>query len=88
MGNLFASMEKMDIQAERRNTQLARQDAEAAKKELEEANSRLNNFYSHLVSNCQDNKMSRKETLVCLQKQYGLSETEAASAVKQFWMHK
>ena len=30
MGNLFASMEKMDIQAERRNTQLARQDAEAA----------------------------------------------------------
>ena len=88
MGNLFASMEKIDIQEERRNTQLARQDAEAAKQELEEVNSRLNAVFNHLVSICKDSKMSREETIVCLQEQYGLSETEASAAVKQFWMHK
>ena len=98
MGNLFASMEKMDIQAERRNTQLARQDAEAAKQKLEEANRRLerleesdrrlNTIFSQLVSICRDRKMSREETLVCLKEQYGLSETEAASAVEQFWQRK
>ncbi len=81
MGNLFASMEKMDIQAERRNTQLARQEAEAAKQ-------RINIFFGKLVSICQSREMSREETLVCLQEQYSLSEAEAASAVEQFWQQK
>ena len=96
MGNLFASMEKMDIQAERRNTQQARQEAEAAKQELEEANRkfkqqleesdrRLNAVFGQLVSICRGKGMSREETLACLQEQYGLSQTEAVSAVEQFW---
>ncbi len=37
MGYLFADMEKMDIQAERRNTELARQEAEEAKREANAA---------------------------------------------------
>ncbi len=130
MGYLFASMEKMDIQAERQNTQLARLEAEVARKEaeiarkdaeiarkdveitrqkLKEANRqlersdcrleesdrerketsvRLDTFFSQLISICQDNKMSQEEALVCLQEQYGLSETEAVSAVEKFWEHK
>ncbi len=144
MGYLFASMEKMDIQAERQNTQLARLEAEVAKKdaevakkdaevarkdeeiarkdeeiakkdaeiarqklkevnrqlersdrrleesdrELKEASARLDTFFSQLVSICQGRDMSREETLVCLQGQYGLSETEAASALEKFWEHK
>ena len=102
MGSLFASMEKMDIQAERRNTQLARQDAETAKKaeetakqELEDANHRLeksdrrlNTIFGQLVSICRSRDLSMEETLMCLQEQYGLSETEAVSAVEKFWEHK
>ena len=37
MGELFADMEKMDIQAERRNTANAKKEAAEAKKEAEEA---------------------------------------------------
>ena len=102
MGYLFASMEKMDIQAERRNTQLARQELEEANRRLKESNQRLeessqrlkesdrrmDTFFSHLISICQGGGMTREKTLVCLQERYGLSEAEAASAVEQHWQHR
>lgn len=92
MGNLFASMEKMDIQAERRNTQQARQELAEANRKLAESNQgwkettiRLNAVFGQLVSICRGKGMSREETLACLQEQYGLSQTEAVSTVEQFW---
>ena len=92
MGSLFADMEKMDIQAERKNTETARQEAEAAKLELETANQRLEEtsgkihfLFSQLVSICRSDKLSREETLACLQERYGLSYGDAVSATEQFW---
>ena len=93
MGSLFASMEKMDIQAERRNTQLARQELEEANKKLEQvqeesrqelkkASDRFNSFFRHLVSLCQSQGMTRDEALKTLQEQYGLEEGEALSAIQ------
>ncbi len=55
---------------------------------LEESDSRLDTIFGQLVSICESRDMSRNETLVCLQEQYGLSETEAVSAVEKFWKHK
>ena len=40
MGYLFENMEKMDIQAERRNTQREKERADIAEKKADEANSR------------------------------------------------
>ncbi len=93
-----AETAKRDAEFAKQDTEAAKRDAEAAKKKLEEVNRRLerleesdlrlNTIFGQLVSICRDRKMSREETLMCLQEQYGLSETEAASAVEQFWQRK
>ena len=92
MGELFASMEKMDIQAERRNTQLARQELEEARQvqeefrqELKKASDRFDIIFSHLISICQSQGMSRDETFKSLQEQYGLEEKEALSAIQHYY---
>lgn len=102
MGELFASMEKMDIQAERRNTQLARQELAESRQELAESrrelaesrqelkktSDKLNAFLEHLVSVCQNQGMSSERTLECLQTQYGLNAEEAFSAIQLFYDEK
>ncbi len=85
IGDLFASMEKMDIQAERRNTQLVRQELEEARQELKKASDRFDIFFSHMVSICQSQGMSRDETFKSLQEQYGLEEEEALSAIQHYY---
>ena len=50
MGYLFENLEKMDIQAERRNTAQARAEAEAAKEEAEAVKQRAEEAERKLIS--------------------------------------
>ncbi len=89
MGYLFADMEKMDIQAERRNTETARREAEAVKLKLEAANQELEATNQELeASNQKLEAASGKinsllSQLVSICQSEGLSRKEAMTCLQE-----
>ncbi len=51
---------------------------------LKETSNKLTQVWSQLVAICMSEKLSREETLKCLQERYGLDAGDAVSAVEQF----
>ena len=72
MGLLFENMQKMDIQAERKNT-------EEARKQVEEEASRM------IVILCQENGRTKQETKNSLVEKRGMSEQKAEEMIECYW---
>lgn len=100
MGYLFENMEKMDIQAERRNTAEAREEARQAKEELrqakEEARRRKEEVQKDIekekeegvrlfIEGYQEVGITREMTSQKLQEKFGLSEEAALEKVALYW---
>lgn len=96
MGYLFENMEKMDIQAERRNTAEARKQAEEAQKRAEEAQRKLQESEKKkkemetiaieaVISICQEFNTTKAETIAKVMDKCMLSQTEAEAKVNQYW---
>lgn len=96
MGELFANMEKMDIQAERRNTALEKERADKAEKRAEEAEKRASeemkradlaeeNSIKLLVEFSQELGASRDATVQSLMEKKNLSQDEALAKTELYW---
>ena len=75
MGYLFENMEKMDIQAERRNTAEARKQAEEAK----------NLAIQAVVSLCQEFQTTKDTAVKQVMEKCSLSQSEAEEKVNRYW---
>ena len=96
MGELFADMEKMDIQAERRNTALEKERADAAEEQAEEekvradeaekrANLAEEDSIKLLVELCQKLGASRDAAVQSLMEKKNLSREEALKKTGLYW---
>ncbi len=63
----------------------SKQQLAESRQELKKASDRFDIFFSHLVSICRNQGMSRDETLKSLKEQYGLEEGEAFSAIQHYY---
>jgi len=78
MGNWFENMDKMDIQAERRNT------AEAREK-LAEAEDRLSYAIKYIVDTIKKNSGTREAAVIELGKAVNISKEEAEHLIEKYW---
>ena len=93
MGELFANMDKMDIQAERRKTAEAEKRAEEAEKKAEEvqkrAEQKIDETYNigiqKLVQSFRDTGEDKAFVVGIVQKAYGLGIKEAQGKVDIYW---
>ncbi len=69
---------KQELEAEKRIR-------EAEGRELKQTSVTLTHVLCQLIAICQSEKLSREETIECLQERYGLDAGNAVSAVEQFW---
>lgn len=86
MSELFASMEKMDIQLERKKTADAVKRAETAEKKVEEMEGQI--FESNIISIielCQDFGVSEEMAAHKIIDKYNLSMEDAKKKVQQYW---
>ncbi len=89
MGNWFENMDKMDIQAERKNTAEARKELAEAKEKLAEAEGRLfeaENRLSDTQSTLSDTKnklLDAAITIINMNKKYSGIKESAVSDVEQ-----
>ncbi|MCM1027646.1 MAG: hypothetical protein NC432_14540, partial [Roseburia sp.] len=90
---LFADMEKLDIQAERRNTEEQRQRAEAAERNLEAANRSLEAkaqtaemAIAFMVESLQEAGMTCEAACQKLMEKIKLPEEEASAAIGRYWI--
>ena len=80
MGELFANMEHMDIQAERRNTAEQRARAEEAEARVEKERVRgIRNY----IDTCREFGLSQEEILGRLVEKFGMSRQEAEDWLKE-----
>ena len=82
MGYLFENMEKMDIQAERRNTAEARKQAEEAKNLAIEAAEKA---IQAVVSLCQEFQTTKDTAVKQVMEKCSLSQSEAEEKVNRYW---
>lgn len=92
MGYLFENIEKMDIQAERRNTEKARQETEDARRRTEEerhraeeAERKVEEMIENMILLCQELGTSREAAVEKLVEQCGLEHTLAENKVNLYW---
>lgn len=85
MAELFADMDKMDIQAERRNTEEQRQRAETAEQKAEAAEQKAEVSIALLIESYHDAGMSRSIAQQKLMEKLGLDENEAKSKIERHW---
>ena len=99
MAELFADMQKMDIQAERKNTAKQRERAELAearadkeKDRADKAEERADNAEAIVekgiqlfIETCKEFSMPRKDILVKLVEKYGFSPEGAEERLSKFW---
>ncbi|MBQ6696246.1 MAG: Rpn family recombination-promoting nuclease/putative transposase [Lachnospiraceae bacterium] len=92
MAELFENIEKMDIQAERRNTAEQRERAEKAEERAEKAEERAEKAESIvekgiqlLVETCQEFSISREQTLKRLIEKYEMSSSESEEYLERYW---
>ena len=96
MGYWFENMEKMDIQAERRNTAQARKEAEEAKREAKEAQRKAEEvqrkaettIIQKLVETCRELGASKDVAISKLMEKCGLEKSEANEKVDLYWEKK
>ena len=86
MGELFADMEKMDIQAERRNTANEKKRADEAERRAEEAEKRANEKdIKAFIEACQELGASREAARDKLIEKKGLSEAVSLEKMALYW---
>lgn len=89
MGNWFENMEKMDIQAERRNTQEAREKLEKAKQELSQTKNKLSDtekqFIHYIITTSKEQSASKEETVEKLMSNCHKTQAEAEALIEQYW---
>lgn len=89
MGELFANMEKMDIQAERRNTALEKERADKAEKRADAAEKRADlaeeNSIKLLVEFGQELGATIEATVQSLMEKKYLSRDEALAKTRLYW---
>lgn len=82
MGNWFENMEKMDIQAERRNTQEAREELEKTKQKLSDTEKQ---FIHYIITTSKEQSASKEETVAKLMSNCHKTQTEAEALIEQYW---
>ena len=82
MGNWFENMDKMDIQAERKNTAEARKELAEAKEKLAEAEGRLLESENRL-SDTKNKLLDAAITIINMNKKYSGIKESAVSDVEQ-----
>lgn len=89
MGYLFESMEKMDIQAERRKTaealrelDEARREADETRQQLEEAEER---FIKAMIESVQEFGADKQQTIQKVMEKFDLPQNEAEKKVELYW---
>lgn len=89
MGNLFENMEKMDIQAERRNTAEARQQAEeaqeCAEKERMRAELAEEKVIQTTIETYQEMDAAKDDVLQKIQVKFNLSKEQAMEKMALYW---
>ena len=85
MGELFANMDKMDIQAERRKTAEAEKRADAAEKRAEEAEREKEKGIREAIKMVKDCGGTKEFIADRLCNAYNLSEEEANEKLKLYW---
>lgn len=90
MGYLFENIEKMDIQAERRNTAEARAEVERVKREAEEKAQMMKedmkkDMARSLVRVCRELGATKEETVEKIINNCGMDEKEASEKVDLYW---
>lgn len=92
VAELFENMEKIDIQAERRNTeeqrqraQAAEQKAEAAKQKADMAEQKMETVISLLLGSYQNGGMSKDDALQKLINELDLEEAAAIAKIEKYW---
>lgn len=86
MGYWFENMEKMDIQAERRNTAQARKEAEEAKRKAEETQRKAEAIIiQKLVETCRELGASKDVAISKIMEKCGLEKSEANEKVDLYW---
>ena len=89
MGYLFENMEKMDIQAERRNTAQAKEELEKTRQELvaahKEAESIKENIIQTLVETCQKLGATKDVAISKVMEKCGLGRSAASEKVESYW---
>ncbi len=100
MGYLFENMEKIDVQAERRNTREARKALEKKEQELEKQkeevakknedikkkNKELNMVYNILIQKYEEQGKDCEQISLLLQQEWHLDKIRAEEIVKQFFV--
>lgn len=89
MGYLFENMEKMDIQAERRNTAEARAEVKAMKEKLEKTEAKLEKAMltslNPIIRTCQELGASQEITYTKIMQNFDLTSEQAEAAMNKFW---
>lgn len=89
MGNWFENMEKMDIQAERRNTQEAQAKLAQTEQALADAQNELsdtkNKFFQDIVTTIKEYSGTKEQAVAKLTNQYDKAEAEAMELVEKYW---
>ena len=85
MGYLFENMEKMDIQAERRNTARERARADEAEQKLGETEQKLGETERIFIETLQELGQSREAAVMRTSEKFGLEATEAETMVSKYW---
>ncbi len=89
MGYLFENIEKMDIQAERRNTTEARKEAQKAKEEVREAKNEIiktqENMVRSIIALCRKLKVSKEETVKEVMETCNMTRETAIQKVDLYW---
>ncbi len=86
---------RQELAAAEQEAETVRQKLEAEKRireetgqALKETSGKLSHIWEQLVAVCRSEKLSREETIKCLQERYGLDAGDAVSAAEQFWTDK
>ncbi len=85
MGYLFENMEKMDIQAERRNTTEARERAEKEKARADEAERKLQEAEHIFIETLQELGQDKKSIVQRVCEKFGLDEAAAEKMVNVYF---
>ena len=89
MGELFANMDKMDIQAERRKTAEAEKRADAEGKRADAAEKRAEEAYDKgirsVIKTCKNLNASKESAVTQVQEMYACSREEAEKLVEHYW---
>ena len=88
MGQLFANMEKMDIQEERRKTLEAEKKLQEAADKVQATEEKLQKALKLMTNMYMDAGLTKVEIKNKLQEEFGISLKESDEIVKRYWQEK